>query len=63
MFVREKPNKSGSTSVQIIDKSNGYKVVQTVGCSKNPHKITLMTAKAWQIIRKQTSIIAAITSF
>lgn len=39
MFVRKKPNKSGSVSVQIIDKSDGYKVVKTVGCSKDPHKI------------------------
>jgi len=34
MYVREKPNKSGSTSVQIIRKERGRsKVVKTVGCA------------------------------
>jgi hypothetical protein len=32
MFVREKKNKSGTVSVQIIDKSTGsYHVAKTVG--------------------------------
>ena len=31
MFVRKKRNKSGSVSVQVIDKSNGYHVVKTIG--------------------------------
>jgi transposase len=36
MFIRKKPNKSGSTSVQIISKSSGkYKVIKTIGSSKN----------------------------
>jgi transposase len=40
MFVRKKPNKSGLTSIQIIDKSRGrYKVVKTVGSSKDPDEI------------------------
>jgi hypothetical protein len=34
MFVREKRNKSGVVSVQIIDKSGGrYRVVKTIGSS------------------------------
>jgi len=34
MFVRKKPNKSGSLSVQVIDKSSGtYKVIKTLGSS------------------------------
>ena len=34
MFVRKKSNKSGSTSIQIIDKSSGkYKVIKTIGSS------------------------------
>lgn len=40
MFVREKKNKNGSVSVQIIDKSSGvYKVVKTVGNSSDPDRI------------------------
>ena len=39
MFVRKKQNKSGSVSIQIIDKKNGYKVVQTVGSSSDKDEI------------------------
>jgi len=36
MYIREKKNKSGSISIQIISKRNGnYKVVETIGCAKN----------------------------
>ncbi len=38
--VRKKRNKSGSISVQIIDRENrGYRVVETVGCSQDPLEI------------------------
>lgn len=60
MFVRKKANKSGSISVQIIDKSIGYKVVQTVGSSKDPDEIRRLIAKAKESIQtcdgKQTSL-------
>ena len=40
MYVRTKPNKSGSTSVQIISKARGkYKVVKTIGCATTRHEI------------------------
>jgi len=39
MFVRKKRNKSGTTSVQIIDKSAGYKVIETIGSSKDADEI------------------------
>jgi len=40
MYVRTKPNKSGSTSVQIISKVRGkYKVVKTVGCATTQQEI------------------------
>lgn len=51
MFVRKKRNKSGSLSIQIIDKSNGYKVVQTVGSSEDLEKLKHLTEKASQIVR------------
>jgi hypothetical protein len=46
MFIRKKTNKSGSVSIQIIDKSSGYKVVKTIGSSKDPEKINQLEAKA-----------------
>jgi len=39
MFVRKKHNRSGSISVQIIDKSNGYRVVKTMGSAHDPHEM------------------------
>lgn len=51
MFVRKKKNKSGSVSIQIIDKSNGYKVIRTVGFSKEPKEIKCLVNKARRIIR------------
>ncbi len=35
VFVRKKKNKSGSVSVQIIDKNAGYRAVETIGSSKD----------------------------
>src|SRR3989339_494067 len=39
MFVRKKRNKSGSVSVQVIDKSNGYRVVKTIGAACDPAEV------------------------
>lgn len=39
MFIRKKRNKSGSVSVQIIDKSNGYRVIKTMGAAHDPHEV------------------------
>lgn len=51
MFVRKKRNKSGSVSVQIIDKSAGYKVAQTVGLAVEQEEIFRLVQKAKKIIR------------
>lgn len=51
MFVRKKPNKSGSVSVQIVDKSSGYKIVQTIGSSKEEGEIERFVKQAKGIIR------------
>lgn len=60
MFVRKKKNKSGSISVQIIDKSSGtYKVIKTIGCSDDKQSIAMMWQEAHELIPKlvgQTSI-------
>jgi predicted CopG family antitoxin len=40
MYVRQKKNKSGVISVQVIDKSRGkYEVVKTIGGSQEPQEI------------------------
>lgn len=51
MFVRCKKNKSGSTSVQIIDKSSGkYVLFQTVGSSTDSVEIDFLIAKGKKLI-------------
>jgi transposase len=40
MFVRRKANRSGSVSVQVIDKSNGYRVVETIGSARDPEQLS-----------------------
>jgi transposase len=46
MYVRKKKNKSGIISVQVIDKSSGnYKVLKTIGSSKDPDTVE----KLWNL--------------
>jgi hypothetical protein len=53
MFVRQRKNKSGSISVQIIDKSSGkYKVVETIGCAKNSKEVEFYVAKGVNRIKQ-----------
>ncbi|MGK7371160.1 MAG: IS1634 family transposase [Candidatus Halalkalibacterium sp. M3_1C_030] len=54
MFVRKKPNKSGSISVQVIDKSSGsYSVVKTLGSSQDPGQVDQLVRRAHQWISQQ----------
>lgn len=48
MFVRKKKNKTGSISVQAIEKSkkSGYRVRKTFGCSSDPARIELLYREA-----------------
>lgn len=49
MFIRSKPNKSGSFSIQIIEKQSGkYKVLETVGVAKNSKEKQALLTKAKQ---------------
>ena len=51
MFVRKKHNKSGSISVQIIDKTSGkYRVIHTVGSSSDPCEVEYLWRKAYAMI-------------
>lgn len=56
MFIRQKKNKSGSISVQIISKSHGkYKVIKSFGSSSIPETILSNVLKAKQEIRRLES--------
>lgn len=47
MFIRQKKNKSGLISIQIIDKSSGkYKLLKTIGSSKEPESLKLLLLQA-----------------
>jgi len=49
MFVRKKKNKSGVISIQIIDKSSGkYKVIKTIGSSKESKIVEQLFIQAHQ---------------
>lgn len=49
--IRKKRNSSGSISIQIIDRRNrGYRVVETVGCSKDESEIETLYQKAFDRI-------------
>ena len=53
MFVRRLKNRSGSTSVQVIQKINGrYKVLKTVGCATTQQNIEKLELLANQEIDK-----------
>jgi len=51
MFVRKKKNKSGSISVQIIQKDNGYKVFKTIGSSSDPDEIECLVLRGKHFIK------------
>jgi hypothetical protein len=47
VFIRQKKNKSGVVSIQIIDKSSGkYKVHKTIGSSKLSSEIQILLKQA-----------------
>lgn len=53
MYIREKPNKSGIISVQIVDKSSGkYKVVKTIGSSSNRLEVDALIQQGKQWIKE-----------
>lgn len=55
MFIRQKANKSGVISVQIIDKSSGqYRVIKTIGSSSDPIRIKALSAQAKEYLARLT---------
>jgi len=53
MFVRNKKNTSGTVSIQVIDKSKGYRVIKTVGSSRVPEEINRLIAQGNAFIESQ----------
>lgn len=50
MFLRQKRNKSGKVSAQVIDKSNRkYRVMHTIGCSVSKDEVQrlVLEGKSW----------------
>lgn len=57
MFIRQKKNKSGVVSVQIIDKSSGrYKVFKTIGSSSHQEEIDNLVLKATAFMKQHNGI-------
>jgi transposase len=60
MFVRQKKNKSGLISIQIISKSRGkYEVVETIGSSSDPLRVRELNEqgkKRIQLLGQQSSL-------
>jgi transposase len=60
MFVRQKKNKSGVVSIQIISKSRGkYEVVETIGSSSDPIRVGELNEQAKeriQILARQSGL-------
>lgn len=53
MFVREKSNRSGSISIQVIDKSDGYRVVKTIGSARDPAEVARLVEVGKAFIARQ----------
>lgn len=51
MFVRKKKNKSGSVSIQIIDKSSGkFKIIKVVGCASKEQQQKDLIQQAYELL-------------
>ncbi len=58
MFIRNKKNKSGIISIQIIDKSTGkYKVIKTIGSSSDGVVVQKLVHQAEQWIKEKRGVI------
>jgi hypothetical protein len=56
MFVRRKPNKTGTVSVQVIAKKRGlHKVIQSFGVGRTEIEIVRLEEKARQFSRAPMS--------
>jgi hypothetical protein len=58
MFVRKKRNKSGAISIQVIDKSNGYRVVKTIDSTRDLEEVDRLVALGKRFIQRQNKQLA-----
>ena len=57
MFVRRKSNKTGSVSVQVIDKSNGkYRVIKSFGTGRTEQELLYLEKQARSFIRQKQGL-------
>ena len=57
MFFRRKHNKSGSVSVQVVQKANGrYRVLKSFGTGHTEAEVLRLEQHARQFIREQTGM-------
>jgi len=57
MFIRRKKNKTGSISIQVIDKSKGhYRVIKSFGTGNTEVEIIRLEEYARQYVREQTGM-------
>ena len=55
MFIRKKKNKSGSISIQIIDKSSGkFQIVKVIGCARNEQQTEDLIHQANKLLASLT---------
>jgi hypothetical protein len=63
VFIREKKNKSGSVSIQLVSKESGaYKVVKSIGCATERPEIEALKLKAQEVMDEllcQPSLLAS----
>lgn len=53
MFLRRKPNKAGTVSVQVIDKSTGkYKMIKSFGTGRTKFEVSVLESRARQFMRE-----------
>lgn len=58
MFIRQKKNKSGVVSVQVIDKSSGrYKLLKTIGSSADGPAVQRLVSSAEEWVKKHSGLI------
>lgn len=54
MFTRQKRNRSGRVSIQVIDKTDGYRLVKTIGVADDPNEIERLVALGKVFIERQS---------
>ena len=58
MFLRKKPNKSGKTSIQVIEKNRGkYTVLKTIGSSSDPAELKKLVSLGEEWMRTKRGLL------